>query len=186
MPVILAIIGAFFSGLFMWVVWGNGMEVINHWLDTRAEKKKQARDTQLAIENRVMKARAPLRAIIDPREGALALLSKLAILRGEITMEQNALLSRYAVERLGLPGKAEHHTTLAAYNARAVEGFEAVIDDLAPLFRDTLTQEEAADLFAMMWELAKLHGGPTEPQLRMVERTARVFGYDMKLPGAED
>ena len=186
MPVLLAIIGAFFSGMFMWVVWGNGMEVINHWLDTRAEKKKQTRDTQLAIENRVMKARAPLRAIIDPREAALALLSKLAMLRGEITMEQNSLLSRFALERLGLPGKPEHHTTLAAYNARALDSFEAVIDDLAPLFRDTLTEDEAADLFAMMWELAKLHGGPTEPQMRMVERTARVFGYNMKLPGQDE
>jgi uncharacterized tellurite resistance protein B-like protein len=185
MPVILAIVGAFFSGLFMWVVWGNGMEVINHWLDQRAERKKVERDTRLALENRMAKARAPLRAIIDPREGALALLSKLAMLRGEITMEQNSLLSRFATERLQLPGKAEHHTALAAFNARAVDSFEAVIDDLAPLFRDTLTDEEAADLFAMMWEVAGLHGGPTEAQLRMVERMARVFGYDMNLRGSE-
>jgi uncharacterized tellurite resistance protein B-like protein len=183
MPVILAIIGAFFSGLFMWVVWGNGMQVINHALDSRAEKKKQAENTRLAIENRMKTARAPLRAIIDPREGALALLSKLAMLRGDITMEQNALLSRFCLDRLQMPGKAEHHTALAAYNARAVDGFEAVIEDLTPLFRETLTREESADLFAMMWEIMKLHGGPTEAQTRMIERTASAFGYDMKLPG---
>lgn len=185
MPVLMAILGALFSGLMMWIIWGNGMEVINHYLDLRAEKKKQEKDTRLAVENRVTKARAPLRAIIDPREGVLALLSKLAMLRGEITMEQNALLSRYATDRLNLPGKAEHHTTIAAFAVNGVEGFSAVIDDLTPLFRETLTQEEAADLFAMMWEVAQLHGGPTEPQLRMIERMARVFGYDMKLPGSD-
>lgn len=185
MPVLLAILGALFSGLFMWVVWGNGMEVIHHYLDLRAEKKKREKDTRLAVESRVQRSRAPLRSITDPREGALALLTKLAMLRGEITMEQNVLLSRYASERFNLPGKPEHHTTLAAFAVSAVEGYSAVIDDLAPLFREQLNEAEAADLFAMMWEMAKLHGGPTEPQLRMVERLARVFGYEMKLPGGE-
>lgn len=186
MPVVLAILGALFSGLVMWVIWGNGMEVINHYLDQRSNKKKQEKDTRLAIENRVSRARAPLRSITDPREGALALLTKLAMLRGDITMEQNVLLSRYATERFNLPDKAEHHTTLAAFAVSGVEGYSAVIDDLAPLFRETLSEAEAADLFRMMWELAKLHGGPTEPQERMVERMARVFGYEMKLPGGPE
>lgn len=185
MPVVMAILGALFSGLMMWVIWGNGMQVINHYLDLRAEKKKREKDTLLALENRVTKARAPLRAITDPREAALALLTKFAMLRGEITMEQNVMLSRFASERFNLPGKPEHHTTLAAFAVSGVEGFSAVIDDLAPLFRSTLTPDEVADLMAMMSDMGKLHGGPTEQQLRMMERMARIFGYDMNLSNDE-
>lgn len=177
MPVILAIFGALMSGLVMWMIWGNGMEVVNHYLDARAEKKKREKDTRAAIESRFQSARAPLRAILDPREAALALLTKLAMLRGEITMEQNALLSRLATDRLQLPGKAEHHTTVAAFAVRSVESYSAVIDELSPLFLETLTEEETDDLFSMLGEMARLHGGPNEGQERMIERCARVLGY---------
>ena len=49
----------------------------------------------------------------------------------------------------------------AAFAVSGVESFSAVIDDLTPLFRDTLTEVEKTDLFAMMSEIAALHGGPT-------------------------
>lgn len=177
MPILLAIFGALMSGLVMWMIWGNGMEVVNHYLDARAEKKKREKDTRAAIENRFQSARAPLRAIIDPREAALALLTKLAMLRGEITMEQNLALSGIAEARLQLPGKPEHHTTVAAFAVKAVEGYSAVIDELAPLLLETLTDEEKSDLFAMMEAIAGLHGGPNEGQERMIERCARVLGF---------
>lgn len=169
MPVLLAVFGALMSGLFMWVVWGNGMEVINHWLDQRAEKAKTQKDSRAIAEARDRARRAPLRSIEDPREAAMVLLTKLALLRGEITAEQNLLLSKIAMDRLGLGGKPEHHTALAAFAAKGAPDGDAVVADLSPLFHVRLSAEERDDLFAMMEEVAALHGGATEAQGAMIE-----------------
>jgi hypothetical protein len=177
MPVILAIIGAFFSGMFMWLVWGNGMEVINAWLDARAAKAKEKRDAEAIAAARERATRAPLRAIQDPREAALVLLTKLAMLRGDITAEQNVLLSRYTTERFGFEGMPEHKTTLAAFAARKAGDPDGVVADLTPLLHVELAPEALDDLFTMMNEIAALHGGPTEAQTRMIERTASRLGY---------
>ncbi len=177
MPVILAILGALMSGLFMWVVWGNGMEVINHWLDQRAEKSRAEKDSRAIADAREKAARAPLRAIEDPREAVMVLLSKLAMLRGEITAEQNVALSAIATDRLGLPGKPEHHTTLAAFAAKAATSADSVVADLTPLFHVKLSDEELDDLFAMLAEIAALHGGPTEAQEQMIGRVRSRMNY---------
>lgn len=177
MPVILAILGAMFSGLFMWMVWGNGMEVVNAWLDNRASKSKAKRDAEAIAAARDRAARAPLRAIEDPREAALVLLSKLALLRGDITAEQNVLLSRYTTDRFGFEGKPEHKTTLAAFAARQGGEADAIVADLTPLLHVSLSPEALDDLFAMMDEVAALHGGPTESQAAMIERTKTRLSY---------
>lgn len=180
MPVLLAVLGALMSGLFMWVVWGNGMEVINHWLDRRADKAKTQKDAKAIAEARDRARRAPLRSIEDPREAAMVLLTKLAMLRGEITAEQNLLLSKIAMDRLGLSGKPEHHTALAAFAAKGAPDGDAVVADLSPLFHVRLNAEERDDLFAMMDEVAGLHGGATEAQETMIERLAKRLSYARK------
>jgi uncharacterized tellurite resistance protein B-like protein len=177
MPVILAILGALMSGLVMWMVWGNGIQVINHWLDASAEKSKAEKDAKAIAEAREKARRAPLRAIEDPREAALVVLTKLAMLRGEITAEQNLALSKIAADRLGLEGKPDHHTTLAAFAARAAGDGASVVADLSPLFHVRLSREEKRDLFAMLDEIAALHGGPTEAQGAMIERLAKRMSY---------
>lgn len=180
MPVVLAVLGALMSGLFMWVVWGNGMEVINHWLDQRADKAKTQKDAKAIADARERARRAPLRSIEDPREAAMVLLSKLAMLRGDMTAEQNLLLSKLAMDRLGLDGKPEHHTALAAFAARSVADGDTVVADLSPLFHVRLSAAERDDLFAMMDEVAALHGGPTEAQAAMIERLAKRLSYARK------
>lgn len=180
MHILLAVLGALMSGLFMWVVWGNGMEVINHWLDQRASKAKTQKDAKAIADARDRARRAPLRSIEDPREAAMVLLTKLAMLRGEITAEQNLLLSKIAMDRLGLPGKPEHHTALAAFAAKGAPDGDAVVADLSPLFHVRLNAEERDDLFAMMDEIASLHGGPTEAQEAMIERLAKRLSYARK------
>lgn len=173
MPVILALLGALMSGLFMWVVWGNGMEVIHQWLDGFSARKKSQQNVLAALEARDRAARAPLKAITDPREAAMVLLSRLALERGEITAEQNIALSRIALERLGMGGKAEHHTTLAAFLAKSAPNAEMVTMELLPLFTERLNDEEKADLAALMDEVAALHGGPTEAQEKLIERVKK-------------
>ncbi|WP_284176924.1 hypothetical protein [Rhabdaerophilum sp. SD176] len=177
MPVILAILGALFSGFMMWMVWGNGMQVLNAWIDARSARAKEKRDAQAIADARERAARAPLRAIQDPREAALVLLSKLAMLRGEITAEQNVLLSRFVTERFGFEGKPEHHTTLAAFAARGAGEADSVVADLTPILHVALETEALDDLFRMMQEVAALHGGPTEAQERMIERTKSRLNY---------
>jgi hypothetical protein len=180
MPIILAIIGAFFSGLMMWIIWGNGMAVINQWLDTRAERARTEKDAKAIAEARERALSAPLRAITDPREGALVLLSRLAMERGEITAEQNVMLSQIATGRMGLPGKAEHHTTLAAFAARQAPGADRLVADLTPLLHVELSIEEKDDFFRLMDEIAALHGGPTDAQEAMIERVRRRMGFARK------
>lgn len=177
MPVIAAILGAIMSGLFMWVVWGNGMQVINHWLDGRAAKAKQAKDTKAILDARERAASAPLRAMTDPREAALVLLTKLAMLRGEITAEQNLALSKIASDRLGLSGKPDHHCALAAFAAKAARDENALVADVTPLFHTSLSLEERDDLFAMLNEIAALHGGATEAQESMIARVKSRLNY---------
>lgn len=177
MPVILAVLGAMMSGLFMWVVWGNGMEVINHWIDQRAAKSKAEKDALAIADARDRAARAPLRALEDPREAVMVLLSKLAMQRGEITAEQNLALSKIAMDRLGMGGKPEHHTTLAAFAAKSAKDADSVVADLTPLFHVRLSGEEMDDLFAMLNEIASLHGGPTEAQEQMIARVRSRMNY---------
>lgn len=177
MPVFLALLGAVMSGIFLWVIWGNGIQVINHWIDNYNARALEKKNVKAIADARERASRAPLRSIEDPREAAMVLLTKLAMLRGEITAEQNIALSRIANMRLGLEGKAEHHTTLAAFAARQTKSPEAVISDLSPLFHARLSPLEKEDLFAMLAEIAALHGGPTEAQVEMIERLRIRLGF---------
>jgi len=177
MPVLLAILGAFASGIMMWLVWGNGLQVLNAWIDAQSANAKEKRDAKAIADARERAASAPLRAIEDPREAALVLLTKLAMLRGEITAEQNVLLSRYVTERFGFDGKPEHRTTLAAFAARSARDADSVVADLTPILHVSLETEALDDLFRMMQEVAALHGGPTEAQERMIERTKARLSY---------
>jgi len=182
MPVVLAILGALMSGLVMWVIWGNGMEVIHHWLDQRSAKAKAEKDSKAIADARDKASRAPLRALEDPREAVMVLLSKLAMLRGEITAEQNLALSKIAIDRLGLPGKPEHHTALAAFAAKAARDANSVVADLTPLFHIKLSGEELDDLFVMLNEIAALHGGATEAQEEMIGRVRSRMNYKGETP----
>lgn len=176
MPVIVAIIGALMSGLMMWMIWGNGIQVVNAWLDGRAGKAKEKRDAIAIADAREKAARAPLRSIADPRDAALVLLSKLALLRGDITAEQNVLLSRFVTTRFGFDGKPEHRTAWAAYTARSGGEAEIIVAELLPLFDETLPPEAVDDFFLMLDELAALHGGPTDAQTHLIVHLARKLG----------
>lgn len=173
MPVIGAIIGAILSGLFMWLVWGNGMQIIQQWLESRARNAKALKDANAIADARDRAKRAPLRAIEDPREAALILLVHLARLRGELTREQRECISALASGHLGLTERPQHHIALAEFAARQVGNGDEVVSDILPLFYARLSPEEISDLFGMLDELAALHGGPTDAQSAMIERTKK-------------
>jgi len=177
MPVVLAILGAIASGLFMWVVWGNGMEVINHWLDGRAQRSKEARDAKAIAANRERALRAPLRAIEDPREAALVLLLGLAGIRGDITPEQRDVVAANARDKLGLGEKLDHQIALAEFAAKQAPSSNDVVNDLAPLFQLHLNDDELADLMAMVEAIAAVHGGPTEAQSTFITRLQARLGF---------
>lgn len=176
MPVIIALLGAIMSGLFMWMVWGNGMEVVNHWLDKRADKSKQARDAKAIAEARDKAARAPLRAIEDVREAVLVLLCALANARGEMTEEQRSLITGMARERLMLEGKVENHVSLAEFAVKQAPNLDAAIHDVTPLLFARLDETQKADLSAMLNEVIALHGGPTEKQDALALRITSRLG----------
>lgn len=177
MPIFLAILGAIGSGLFMWLVWGNGMDVINQWLDGRAQQKKEAQDARAIADARDRALRAPLRAVEDPREAALVLLARLAQARGEMTPEQRAAIADLAREKLDLDEKLEHQIAVAEFAAKQAPSNMDVINDLAPLFQLRLTEEEVADLIGMVDAVGALHGGPTEAQITFITRLEARLGF---------
>lgn len=176
MPVIAAILGAIASGVFLWVVWGNGMQVIHAWLDQRGAKTKAQKDAKAIADARDRAARAPLRAIEDVREAALVLLCKLATARGEMTAEQRAAIRELAEGRLGFTGKLENQLALAEFAAKSVAEPTQVVADLTPLLHVRLTAEEKDDLVQMLDSIAAIHGGPTGKQEEMIERLHKRLG----------
>ena len=176
MPVIIALLGAIMSGLFMWMVWGNGMEVVNHWLDKRADQSKQARDAKAIAEARDRAARAPLRAIEDVREAALVLLCILTRARGEMTEEQRVLIAGLVRDRLMLEGKAENHISLAEFAVKNAPSLDSAVHDVTPLLFARLDDTQKSDLMAMLNEVASLHGGATDKQSEIIERLTSRLG----------
>lgn len=170
MPVILALVGALMSGVFLWIIWGNGMEVINHWLDQKAVKKNERRNALAIATARERAAAEPLRAITDPREAALVLMMRLAQARGEVTPEQRAAISRQAQDILGIEGALDQKLTLADYAARQAASTGTVVDVLSQLFSDRLDEAERRQLLGILDAVAAIHGGPTEKQTAMIAR----------------
>lgn len=176
MPVVVALVGALMSGVFLWIVWGNGMEVINQWLDQRAVKTNERRNALTIAAARERAAAEPLRAINDPREAALVMMMRLAQARGEVTPEQRAAIAARAEAVLMMDGALDQKLTLADYAARQANSSVTVVDVLSQLFTDRLDEVERRQLLDMLEAVAAIHGGPTEKQTEMLIRMAGKLG----------
>ncbi len=82
MPFIGALLGAIMTGLMWWVLFGNGKEVIEHWLDSRNEEARRKASGEEAMRGRENERRAALRTLQDPREAAIAVMVAVAEARG--------------------------------------------------------------------------------------------------------
>jgi hypothetical protein len=175
MPILVAIFGAVMTGVMYWVIFGNGREVINAWLDERNEKAKLERDAESAMRARALEARAPLKALNDPRDAAVALMVAIAEARGEMTPEQAEVIRARMQNVLDIVKDVDDRLAVAKHAARRAGSPEVVMDEGLPFFREALTESEQDDLLAMLNAVAAVHAGPTDRQAQLIARLENRF-----------
>jgi uncharacterized tellurite resistance protein B-like protein len=176
MHIIGALIGAIFTGLMWWVIFGNGKDAINLWLDSRNEKDRTAKTASDAMRAREQEKRAPLRSLVDPREAATAVLVALAEARGAMTDEQRHEIRAQMRTVLGYDDALDHHLAVAHHASRAAGSPTTVIDETAPLFEANLNESERAELLSMVEAVVALHGGPTDAQADLIDKLRKRIG----------
>ena len=173
MPFIGALLGAIMTGLMWWVLFGNGKEVIEHWLDSRNEEARRKASGEEAMRGRENERRAALRTLQDPREAAIAVMVAVAEARGDLTAEQTHEIRAQMRTALGYTDRLDDHIVLARHASRTAGKPETVIDETTGLFHDCLTMDERRDLMAMVEAVAGLHGGATDAQIGLIGRLRR-------------
>ena len=172
MPVIAAVAGAILTGLFYWLIWGKGLEYIEHrWKEGRDTKRDlRRRESALQAERT-----APLRSIEDPRDAATVLMCLVARQRGVPTPEQQAAIERQLKEVLELGNDIPQRVALGMFAAEKATAPDEAIDELAPLLRRSLNAAECNELFDMLSRVAEVHGGPTAEQEKLIARVERAL-----------
>lgn len=174
MPIIAALLGAIMTGVVWWLMFGRGLDYIEHRLQARGE----ARRARQAVEGRKTATRqlllAPVRAITDPREAAALLMVLVAKARGLPTPEQMAAIEQQMVTVLGLqPGEVAARLAYVLHAADQAPSAEDAVEAASRLLRTALTPAEREDVRAMLDQVAALHGGPSDAQERLVALTLR-------------
>jgi hypothetical protein len=166
MPVIAALVGAITTGLFYWIVWGNGGEVIDRWLSQRHDSKRRDAAGDAA-------QRAAIRSLTDSRDGAVALMAAVAQERGEPTPEQLAVIKAQMRDVLGYGADLESRLIAVQHAVKSAPTPENVVSDLRDMMQRALTKAEFNELFLMLRKVAALHGGPAEGQERIISFAER-------------
>jgi hypothetical protein len=167
MPVIIAIIGAVGSGLTYWFIFGNGQEVLSQWMHERRNDKRRAiaRQTQ---------GNAAMKAITDPRDAAISLMVALASIRGDLTPEQETVITGHVRDTLNLAGEADKRFTIAKFAASQSPSPGDAIEAVKGLLQASIGPDERQQLGRMLEDVAKVHGGPSESQQRFIESAIRA------------
>ncbi len=167
MPILLAIIGALGTGLTYWFVFGNGQEVLAEWMRSNRDNKRRA-------VARHIQATAPMKAITDPRDAAIALMVAVAGIRGDLTPEQEAVIASHVSGTLALGGEVEKRIALAKFAAREAPSPLDAIEAVRALLQASVGPDERRQLGVMLEAVAKVHGGPSEAQERFIENAIRA------------
>lgn len=174
MPIIAALLGAVVTGLIWWIMFGRGLEYIEYrlgeWGAVR-RGRKLAEDRKVAVQQQRM---VPVRSITDPREAATLLMLLVAGAWGLPTPEQMAAIEQQMAEVLGFEaGDLQARLAYARHAAEQAPSPEEAVDAAARLLREKLTRAERDDVRPMLDRVAVLHGGPSDAQERIIERTLR-------------
>ena len=172
MPVIMAIMGAIFLGLFYWLMWGQGLEYIEHRWTSARKRRSEAETRAKTLESQQM---APLRAIDDARDAAVVLMILMGRIRGVLTPEQQGAIEDEMRRVLDLEGEVTARFLYSQFAAEQVRDFDKALEGLAPLLREKLGTTERTDLIGMLEVVAKVHGGPTHEQDKAMGQVARLL-----------
>lgn len=167
MPVLVAVVGAVMTGFMYWLLWGKGLDYLEHRIGSAWAARRRAR---LRAESERRQALAPILSVDDPRDAAAILLLMAARARGTPTPEQMAAVEGEMRDVLGLGHDLPRRLAFAGFAAQAGASPDDAIDAFAPLLRKALTPAERDELLAMTARVAAVHGGPIAPQERILER----------------
>jgi hypothetical protein len=96
MPFIAAIVGAIVTGLFYWLIWGKGLEYLEHQWRESSNRRRDAKRRSAAIQQQQL---APIRSITDSRDAASVLMVLVAQQRGVLTPEQVGVIEHEMQEQ---------------------------------------------------------------------------------------
>ena len=166
MPIIVAVVGAFMTGLAYWFMHGDGMGQIDRYLTDR-------RNAKLRAKSEAAFRAAPVRAIRDPLDAAGILMFLVAGARGTPTPEQEAAIEA-ELRAITPPGDDfASRMTYLRHAAQQVGDADTALGHLAPLLSERLAPSERADLERMLERVAAIHLGPVPAQDILIGKTIR-------------
>jgi len=162
MPVLIALASAFAGGLIYWLVRLDGHVVVHAMFSAAARERRMRRslDTQ---------ARAAVRSVTEPRDGALALMIRLGSADGVLLPAAERVVDHAGREIFGYGAKLTEHRAYADYVARNTPSFALLFREMAPLLEQKLAAAEREQLVGLLEEVAEAAGGITQARREMID-----------------
>lgn len=162
MPGIVAILSGLVGLFVYWLIRLDGMDAIAAQFSAaaRARRAQRSRDAE---------ARAAVRSVTEPRDGALALMIKLGSVDDVLLPGAATLVEDAARNVFGYGDKVVEHRTFAEYVARNTPSFSVLFRELAPTFDKKLSPDEKRDLIKLLREVADAAGGMTPVREAMID-----------------
>jgi uncharacterized tellurite resistance protein B-like protein len=166
MPVLLgllAIIGAIIFWLYR----------IHHAVETAQDLNDKTRGLQRHARNAALSIfGTPLQRVNDPRLAAVILMLQLVRTGAPVTASEKTQIMEVMEQDLQIT-KIEAVFVRAWSYTEQNRAFSPVADELVPLLRNRLTEDERRDLLAMLTKVANAYGEATELQTEAINRLKR-------------
>lgn len=162
MPFIALIASALMGSFVYWLVRLDGLDVLASYFSAAARQRRmqRARDAE---------ARSAVRSVTEARDGALALLVRLASVDGTVLPAADRLIDETARTVFGYGDRLVERRTFAEFVARNTPTFSVLFRELSPLFEKQLSTEERQNLVDLMQKVAEAAGGMTPAREGMID-----------------
>jgi uncharacterized tellurite resistance protein B-like protein len=168
MPIITLVL----STLSFWIIyWFIRMGGLDHVHGVFSRRKEEARRSVARERERT----AALRAIDDPRDGAIILMFLMARVSGDPTREQIATIEKTVRSVFAFNGELVERMTQARFIAGRADTFEQAAALLSDLFNKQLTSNEKLDLISMLRDIAQVDG-PSDAQVSALKVMQQRIG----------
>lgn len=162
MPFIALILSTLVGAFVYWLIRLDGLEVVASYFSAAARQRRMQRA-------RDVETRAAVRSVTEARDGALALLVRLASVDGTVLPAADRLIGETAANVFGYGDNLVERRTFAEFVARNTPTFSVLFRELAPLFDKQLSTEERQSLVDLMHKVAEAAGGMTPARQGMIE-----------------
>ena len=161
MPIIALLITTFLSSAIYYFFWMGGADRV---LDSMSAHRRAKRRQAALAKERI----APVMAVDDPREAALALMLLIAREATAPTREQYAAVDDKARSVFGFGHDFENRMTHVRFVAGRADSFAQAAAVFSSLFVRRLTEVEKRELIGMIEQSAAIEG-PSEEQIASID-----------------